>query len=88
MIWNIVDGRKRRYRWARVKAIVEPTWHDNKCKDADQAEPCSGEVDWGERLGISVSEAIKWAGDLPFPVTLYFYDEGDEAGPNRDEKET
>jgi hypothetical protein len=40
MIWNIVDGRERPYRWKAIKAIVEPTWHDNKVADRiRQTEP-------------------------------------------------
>jgi hypothetical protein len=74
MILNIIDGRKRRYRWTRVKAIIEPTWHDNSCKDADHASPCGDELDYDERLDISVSDAIKWAADLNYYVTLYVYD--------------
>lgn len=74
MILNVVDNRKLRYRWKRVKAVAEPTWHDNKCKDADQAKPTQGELDYEERNNISVNEALKWATDLPFSVTLYLYD--------------
>lgn len=46
MILNIVDNRKLRYRWKRTKAVVEPTWHDNKCKDSDQAEATKDESDY------------------------------------------
>jgi hypothetical protein len=31
MIWNIVDRRKRPYRWKAITAIIEPTYHDNNC---------------------------------------------------------
>jgi hypothetical protein len=74
MILNVVDNRKLQYRWKRINAVVEPTWHDNKCKDADQAEATQDELDYEERNNISVSEAIKWANDLSFSVTLYLYD--------------
>jgi hypothetical protein len=74
MILNIVDNRKLRYRWKRINAVAEPTWHDNKCKDADQAEVTQDERDYEERNNISVTEAIKWADNLSFPVTLYLYD--------------
>ena len=76
MILNIVDNRKSQYRWKRIRSVVEPTWHDNKCKDADQAEATQGELDYEERDNISVDEAIIWANDLGFSVTLYLYDPG------------
>jgi hypothetical protein len=74
MIINVVDNRKRRYRWKQVKVIAEPTWHDNKCKDTDKAKPTTGELDYEERTNISVHDAIKWASDLPYSVTLYLYE--------------
>jgi hypothetical protein len=37
MIANIIDKRERKYRWKRVQAIIEAVWHDNACKDSDQA---------------------------------------------------
>jgi hypothetical protein len=80
MILNVVDNRKQRYRWKRVNAVAEPTWHDNRCEDADQAGPAQDELDYEERRNISVSDAIKWANDLPFAVTLYLYDPGERQG--------
>lgn len=74
MIMNVIDNRRLRYRWKRVNAVSEPTWHDNKCPDADQAHPGLGEVDYEERNGVSVSEAIRWADELPYVVTLYLSD--------------
>jgi len=41
MILNIIDNRKRPYRWKRISAIIEATWHDNSCEDADIAEHAS-----------------------------------------------
>ena len=76
MIWNIVDRREREYRWKCINAIVEPTWHDNSAKDADQADSWPDEFEYDERESISLFEAINWAGSLPYPVTLYLYDEG------------
>jgi hypothetical protein len=74
MILNMVDNRKLPYRWKRVKAAIEPTWHDNKCKDSDQAEASQNELDYNERADLSVADAIKWADQFPFSVTLYLYD--------------
>jgi hypothetical protein len=38
MLWNIIDRRKRPYRWKSVTAIIEPVYHDNSIADADEAE--------------------------------------------------
>lgn len=75
MILNVIDNRKLRYRWKQVNAIVEPTWHDNSSGDSDQAEPTEGELDYKEKNKISVNEAIKWADNFSFLVTLYLYDD-------------
>lgn len=75
MVINIIDNRKSRHRWKRVNAIAEPAWHDNKCQDADQAEPTAGELDYEDQTGISIRDAIKWADDLPYLVTLYLENE-------------
>ena len=75
MICNVLDHRKRPHRWRRVKAIIEPTWHDNSVADADQAEPAAAESDYDERSAISVEQAVIWAHALPYGVTLYLYDE-------------
>ena len=78
MIANIIDNRKRRYRWKSVQAIIEAAEHDNCCADSDQAE--AGDPDnyivYDERDRISVSEAVVWAEEVNYSVTLYLYDEG------------
>jgi hypothetical protein len=80
MISNIIDSRTRPYRWRRVNAIVEATWHDNSVADSDQAEVVRDdrEVVYQERNGVSLAEAVAWANAQPCPVTLYLYDEGAE----------
>lgn len=73
-ILNIIDRRKRPYRFETVNAVIEPTRHDNRCKDADHA---GGKDDWmgyDEREHISLSAAIEWAMTFPDEVTLYVYD--------------
>lgn len=78
MIWNIIDRRKHPYRFLRVTAIAEPTWHDNSCKDADQAPKYDNEgIGYIEWPVLSVAEAVAWAGKLRYAVTLYLYDEGE-----------
>jgi hypothetical protein len=76
MIWNIIDSRKSRYRWKRINAIIEPTWHDNHCKDSDQAEKDHDAAIYEQRVGVSLAEAVEWADAKPYPVTLFLYDEG------------
>jgi len=75
MIRNVIDHRKQQHRWKRVKAIIEPTWHDNSVADADQAERASAESEYDERSAISLEDAVTWAHALPYAVTLYLYDE-------------
>jgi hypothetical protein len=77
MIWNIVDSRRNRYRWAKVHAIVEATWHDNSVSGADQAPSpaVEAEVYFDERKDISVNDAINWANAQSCPVTLYIRDD-------------
>ena len=77
MIFNIIDRRKRRYRWKQITAIAEPTYHDNLVADSDETEvPEPGFFACDEKAVISVADAIAWATSLAFPVTLYLYDLG------------
>jgi hypothetical protein len=84
MIWNIIDNRERRYRWKRINAIIEPTWHCNSCRDSDQAEEDPDARVYEQREDISLAEAVKWANGKSYPITLFLYDEGcgfTSAGP-------
>lgn len=85
MIWNIIDRRKRPYRWKRVNAIIEAVESDNSCSDSDQAARADAmeAIDYEERERLSVAEAIKWANEQHCSVTLYLYDEG--AGTTNEE---
>ncbi len=78
MIWNVIDRRTRQFRWAKVNAIIEATWHDNTAADTDIAPIVrpQDEVTYDQREGISVNEAVNWANTQSCPVTLYLYDEG------------
>ncbi len=38
VIFNIIDRRKRQYRWKKITAIIEPTYHDNSVEDSDQTK--------------------------------------------------
>jgi hypothetical protein len=73
-IVNIVDGRRRRYRFLRVNAIIEAAWHDNTCDDADQIAGRDG-PDYEELEHVSLREAIAFAEAQKGEVTLFLYDE-------------
>ncbi len=78
MIWNIVDRRKRNYRWQKINAIIEDVSQDNSCDDADQFEEENSSAPvYDERLGVLLHEAILWAEAEDGKVTLYLYDIGD-----------
>lgn len=73
---NIVDHRGKKYKFKKVNAIIEPTWHDNACKNADKSE--NHGVNWigyDEREHVTVRQAIDWANEHKDHVTLYLYDE-------------
>lgn len=76
MLQNIIDRRRRPYRWRQVDVIAEPTWHDNACPDADPAEQIDQDPGYASRKGISLSEAVEWAIAMPVPMTLYLHDAG------------
>lgn len=78
MIRNIIDCRNRPYRWTRINAIIEATEHDDTCVDADEAPEAKPlfRIDCQERECLSIEEAILWAHQARYHVTLYLYDVG------------
>lgn len=75
MIVNVIDLRSRQYRWASILAVVEAASKDNTAEDSDKVGGGVGiEIDYAERDGISVREAVLWADRLEGMVTLYLYD--------------
>ena len=81
MIWNVVDRRKRIYRWRRVNAVIENIEHDNVCKDTDIFDEENNAAPlYDERKGVLLHEAIAWAEGDVGKVTLYIYDEGEGIG--------
>ncbi len=75
MIVNLIDLRARPYRWSSVLAVVEAAVKDNDAEDADKVDDGFGvQIDYAEREGISVREAVLWADRLAGMVTLYLYD--------------
>ncbi|MCG3269308.1 hypothetical protein [Yoonia sp. I 8.24] len=77
MIWNIVDKRKRPYRWKEINAIIEDVAHDNSCQDTDIFyEENENAPAYDAKENISLHEAIMWAEAKTGKVTLYLYDKG------------
>lgn len=74
-ILNIIDHRKRPYRFQKINAVIEPTRHDNRVKDADQASGVDAWMGYDEREHVTLSDAIEWAATTPDEVTLFIYDE-------------
>ncbi|QMU57117.1 MAG: hypothetical protein GKR98_02200 [Boseongicola sp.] len=75
MLVNVVDLRERTYRWSSVLAVMESALKDNEASDSDQVEAGQSiDIDYAERSGISVREAVQWAEQAGAPVTLYLYD--------------
>ena len=76
-IVNIIDRRKRKYRFLKVNAVVEAAWHDNTCQDSDQVEYKSrlDGPDYREKEHITLEEAVLWGNSFSEKVTLFVYDE-------------
>lgn len=72
-IANIVDRRRRPYRYRRVNAVVEAAWHDNGVVDADESR--AGGPDYAELEHASLADAILWAQGFSGEVTLFIYDQ-------------
>ena len=77
VLTNIIDHRKRPYRWATISAIVEATLHDNSVADADHAPPSEVDGLYAEMDAGSLADAVAWANTFPGPTTLYLYDAGE-----------
>ena len=85
MIVNVIDLRERPYRWKSVCAVVQSASKDNVAEDSDKVRDDIGvEIDYAEREGITVREAVLWADRMDGMVTLYLYDF--DAGNTSDEQ--
>jgi len=80
MIVNLLDLRERPYRWSSILAVVQSAAKDNAAEDSDVVDDTLGVViDYAERDGISVRDAVLWADQLGGMVTLYLYDRDTES---------
>ncbi len=79
MLINIIDLRESPYRWKEILAVVESASKNNSAENADTVESVGGiEIDYAEREGLTVREAVLWAEQLQGKVTLYLYDKDRE----------
>lgn len=79
MLINLIDLREAPYRWKTVLAVVESAAKNNSAENADTVENAGGvEIDYAEREGLTVREAVLWAEQLQGKVTLYLYDKDRE----------
>jgi hypothetical protein len=81
MLYNIVDRRRRPYRWRTINAVIEATAHDNGVSDADTVQESTDDVAFEQREAISLEAAVAWAAGQAGPVTLFLYDEDDGIVP-------
>ncbi|MDA8586782.1 hypothetical protein N9L47_11040 [Rhodobacteraceae bacterium] len=83
MLANVHDLRERPYRWKTVLAVVQSASKDNVAEDSDRVNSKLGvEIDYAEREGISVRDAVLWAEGMGGMVTLYLYDVDPESTPD------
>lgn len=75
-ILNIIDRRTRSYRFKKVNVVFEPTRHDNRCYDADQAMGMDFDMGYHEMNGVELREAIGWATVHSDELTMFIYDDG------------
>ena len=82
MLVNVLDLREKPYRWSDVLAVAQNAAEDNVAEDGDKIPDQEDDVqiDYAEREGVSVREAILWAERLEGLVTLHIYDREDEVG--------
>ena len=79
MIVNMIDLRENPYRWKSILAVVESAGKNNEAEGGDPVETgLTVEIDYAEREGISVRDAVLWAEQLQGKVTLYLYDQDRE----------
>ena len=75
MLMNVMDLRERPYRWREVLAVLESAFKNNEAPDGDKVSGDIGAfIDYAERSGITVRDAMQWAEQAGGPVTLYLFD--------------
>jgi len=76
---NVLDLREKPYRWSDILAVAQNAAGFNAAEDGDKI-PENGDyiqIDYAERDGVSVCEAILWAERLDGMITLTIYDRED-----------
>jgi hypothetical protein len=77
MILNIIDRRKKPYKWKEITAIFEPTCHDNSVKDSDFDTQRYEGIGYHEIANCSLSNAMHFASQAMAGLTVYLYDLGE-----------
>ena len=81
-IANVIDRRKRPYRYRKINAVIEASAHDNNVLDADQSH--GGGPDYSELEHASLADVILWAQTFSGEITLFLYDEDAGLYPAKD----
>jgi hypothetical protein len=77
MIWNIVDHRKRKFRWREINAVIEDIRNDHNVADTDDFDDENDLAPvYDARRNILLHDAIHWTEKQEGKVTLYLYDQG------------
>lgn len=74
MLANIVDNRENPYSGKMVNVVMEPAFHDNSVPGSDKYEVADDAPSCLNRNGLSMQEAVEWAMNMSFPMTIYIYD--------------
>ena len=72
MIANIIDKRTNKYD-VRCDVAFEPSWHDNTVKGATQFYRVRS-FSYEELQNTTIVQAIEFANQWDFAVTMYVYD--------------
>ena len=72
MIANVIDKRTNKYD-VRCDVAFEPSWHDNTIKGATQFWRTRS-FSYEEKRNTTISEAIEFAQEWDFAVTMFVYD--------------
>jgi hypothetical protein len=72
MIANVIDKRTNKYD-VRCDVAFEPSWHDNTIEGATQFWRTRS-FSYEESKNTTIVQAIEFAQQWDFPVTMFIYD--------------
>lgn len=74
-IANVVDHRTYTFK-VECDVMFEPCFNDNSCEEASQFPPIE-DTYWVEgKNETTIAQAIEWARQIDFPITMFVYDAG------------